>query len=374
MKERQEILDQEALAADSPRTASRARKFDGKSVVPAPGDTVIQRANIFTDVVGPPGATTTARFLYVEAYNKSTRRRGHHHGHRPDAGAVVRGRRRRLRHGDQHGPLHRHRPDAGRVHVPPSADPPAGRRQADIQTSASPRRRPPAAPRPASRPTRSPSGSARTSRRTSRASRTSRSSRTTRTRPRTARDLDALAAAYPDLVSVGQHAREDRGYQRKSQAIMAGTTGIGSAPPASRSARRCSTPRARSRPRRRSPRSRSPATAGQASARPSTASRPVRPTSSCASRIPPAPILQTVDTGTSPEIVNQTLPTTGTYTYEVSGYQGDLGDFTFKVQRSRLRRASAAAAVVLTSKDWGHEGGNQVQAEFREPGPDRTCR
>ena len=56
------------------------------------------------------------------------------------------------------------------------------------------------------------------------------------------------------------------------------------------------------------------------------------------------------------------FPTTGTYTYEVSGFQGDLGDFTFRVQEVIY------SAVVLTTKDWGHEGGNQVQAEFRNPG------
>ena len=54
--------------------------------------------------------------------------------------------------------------------------------------------------------------------------------------------------------------------------------------------------------------------------------------------------------------------TTGTYTYEVSGFQGDLGDFTFQLQEVIY------SAVVLTAKDWGHEGGNQVQAEFRNPG------
>ncbi len=47
---------------------------------------------------------------------------------------------------------------------------------------------------------------------------------------------------------------------------------------------------------------------------------------------PAGNILQQVDTGTSPEIVVQTLPVTGTYTFEVSGFEGDVGDFTFKVQ------------------------------------------
>jgi hypothetical protein len=54
---------------------------------------------------------------------------------------------------------------------------------------------------------------------------------------------------------------------------------------------------------------------------------------------PAGNILQQVDTGTSPETVFQTLPEAGTYTFEVSGFNGDLGDFTFDVndvqQKSR---------------------------------------
>src|SRR3954447_11292439 len=46
---------------------------------------------------------------------------------------------------------------------------------------------------------------------------------------------------------------------------------------------------------------------------------------------PHGTILQQVDTGTSPETVFQTLPETGTYTFEVSGFNGDLGDFTFDI-------------------------------------------
>ena len=42
--------------------------------------------------------------------------------------------------------------------------------------------------------------------------------------------------------------------------------------------------------------------------------------------------LQEIDTGTSPETVVQTLASTGTYTFEVSGFDGALGDFTFKVR------------------------------------------
>ena len=192
MKERQEVIDQEAVAADVAEHGLKgAAKFNGKSVVPGQGDTVIQRAVIFTDAVGPNTGRTTARFLYVEAFNKSTKRvAGSNTAFTgpslalsyagPDGVYSTRG---------QHGSLRRHRPDAGRVHVPPAADPPDRRlrepRGQATSRSASPPRRPPAAPPPAPRPSRSPSGSARTSRRTSRASRPS-SSRTTRTRPRPA--------------------------------------------------------------------------------------------------------------------------------------------------------------------------------------------
>src|SRR4029078_12591174 len=46
---------------------------------------------------------------------------------------------------------------------------------------------------------------------------------------------------------------------------------------------------------------------------------------------PDGNILQQIDTGTSPETVFQTLPVTGTYTFEVSGFAGDTGDFTFDI-------------------------------------------
>ncbi|HEY6891269.1 MAG TPA: hypothetical protein VI300_25920, partial [Solirubrobacter sp.] len=74
MDQRQQVLDEESLAADLAENGMpKGTKFQGKSVVPTPGDTVIQRAVTFTDVVGPSGGTTTARFLYVEAFNKSTK-------------------------------------------------------------------------------------------------------------------------------------------------------------------------------------------------------------------------------------------------------------------------------------------------------------
>ncbi len=74
MDEAQQVKDQEALAADlAQHGMKKGAQFQGKSIVPTPGDTVIQRAVIFTDAVGPNLGRTTARFLYVEAFNKSTK-------------------------------------------------------------------------------------------------------------------------------------------------------------------------------------------------------------------------------------------------------------------------------------------------------------
>jgi hypothetical protein len=65
-EERDRTAAAEALAADlaedgAPRSGIRSQ---GKSVVPNPGRTVIQRANVFTNYAG--------RFLYVEAHNKDS--------------------------------------------------------------------------------------------------------------------------------------------------------------------------------------------------------------------------------------------------------------------------------------------------------------
>src|SRR5919199_5900938 len=84
---------------------------------------------------------------------------------------------------------------------------------------------------------------------------------------------------------------------------------------------------------------------------------------------PNGTVLQTVDTGTSPEFINRTFTTAGTYSFEISGFQGALGDYTFKVQPVLVSAAQAAtSAVVLTTNAWGQDGGNDVQAEFLNPG------
>ena len=174
-------------------------------------------------------------------------------------------------------------------------------------------------------------------------------------------DLDALAAQYPELMSVVNMPEQTSGYQRKAQATMNGTTGIGSTPPAALGPLLIDT-------------------TGEITAAQPVASIPFTGEAGVQYRAivngipggstdfiftikdPAGNVLQVIDTGTSPETITQVFPTTGTFTYEVSGFQGDLGDFTFQLQEV------ISSAVVLTTKDWGHEGGNQVMAEFRNPG------
>src|SRR4051794_24299004 len=75
MSERQAIIDQDAIAvAVAKHGVKGAARSAGRAIIPDPGDTVIQRAVVFTDAVGPNAARSTARFLYVEAFNKSTHR------------------------------------------------------------------------------------------------------------------------------------------------------------------------------------------------------------------------------------------------------------------------------------------------------------
>ncbi len=88
-----------------------------------PGETVIQRAHKFTNYAGT--------FLYVEAHNKATIVTGTTTVSGPSQALSLRGRRRRLRRGDQHGAPDRHHDDPGHVPVPPPADPAHGRRRAD---------------------------------------------------------------------------------------------------------------------------------------------------------------------------------------------------------------------------------------------------
>ena len=84
---------------------------------------------------------------------------------------------------------------------------------------------------------------------------------------------------------------------------------------------------------------------------------------------PTGTVLQSIDTGTSPETVTQVFTTTGTYTYEISGFQGDLGDFTFKVQDGRISAGGRAHHQGL-----GPRGRQPGHGRVPQPGPATTGR
>ena len=367
MKERQEVIDQEAVAADVAEHGLKGARSKGKSVVPGQGDTVIQRAVVFTDAVGPNTGRTTARFLYVEAFNKSTQRVG--------TSNAFSGPSLALSYAGPDG-VYSTATNMGRfIDTDPAVAQYMYHRQLVRLTGAYANLK-----------------ADEISIRVATAATAGGAEAGTETFPvtewlgrdlpphvagfkteffthyqdptETRADLDALAAKYPELVDVVNMPEKTSGYQRRSQAIMSGTGAIGSAPTIVLGNPLLDTT--------------GEITAAQpVAAFPFTgaAGDPIRatvdgiPTRSTdlilTLKDPAGNVLQEVDTGTSPEIVTQELPTSGTYTFEVSGYQGDVGDFTFKIQPVLCCTFSS---VVLTAKDWGQEGGNQVQAEFLDPG------
>ena len=150
---------------------------------------------------------------------------------------------------------------------------------------------------------------------------------------------------------------------------MSGTSAIGAAPPAA-SAPRWSTPRARSRPRagRLDP---VHGHRGAADPRDRRTAIPSGSTDFILTLKDPAGTVvgSTVDTGTSPEFDQPDVH---------HGRHVHLRDLGLPGRPRRLhvqgpagarhRRDGAAAAVVLTAKEWGHLGGDQVTAEFKNPG------
>src|SRR3954470_22914342 len=370
MKERQQIIDQEALAADIAENGlKKSTKVNGKSVVPGQGDTVIQRAVTFTDAVGTPANRTTARFLYVEAYNKSTKRNA-------GSNTAFTGPALALSYAGPDG-VYATAVNMGRfIDTDTTPDEYMYHRQLIRLTGAYANLK--ANEISIRLATAATAGGAEASTETFPVSEWlgkdlpphvagfkteffTHYQDPTETRA----DLDALAAKYPELMSVVNMPEKTSGYQRKSQAIMFGTGAIGSASPATIG---------------------NPVldTTGEITAAQPVASIPFTATAGqtilatvdaipsgetdfiLAIKDPSGATLQTVDTGTSPEVINRTLTTAGTYTFEISGFQGALGDFTFKVQPVLVTSAQAAtSAVVLTAKDWGQEGGNDVMAEFR---------
>ena len=369
MKERQEIIDQEGVAADVAENGLKgAAKFEGRSIqaVPGQGDTVIQRAVTFTDAVGPPTNRTTARFIYVEAFNKSTKRV-------PGTNSSFTGPSLALSFAGPDG-VYSTATNMGRFIDDQGVTPQeymyhrqlvrltgayANLAANDIQLRVA---------------TAATAGGAEASVETFpvtewlgqglpphvagfRTQFFTKYQDPTETRA----NLDALAAQYPELMTVVNMPELTSGYQRKAMATMNGTAAITSTPTATFGPVLFNT-------------------TGEITAAQPVASIPFNPTAGVQYRAivngipggstdfiftlkdPAGNVLQEIDTGTSPETITQIFDTAGTYTYEVSGFAGDLGDFTFQIQEV------VHSAVVLSTQAWGHEGGNQVQAEFRNPG------
>ncbi len=348
----------EALAGDVAKSGvTRGLKLDGKSVVPTPGETVIQRANTFTNYAG--------RFLYVEAHNKGVIQTGTGNGT---------GRTLALSFAGAEGVFSTPSNMGVFRDTDPNPDVYMYHRQLIRLTGD-------AANIPASEMTVRVAAVA-----TDGSTTSTDTYKVTEwlgtglpphvdnyqkgffnryqdpTENRT--NLDALAAEYTNLVTPVNLPNLTNGYQRKAQAIMNGTGGIASTPPTTLGPVIYST-------------------TGEITAAQPVASIPYSGTLGQTIRAtvngipggstdfifvvkdPNGTVLQTIDTGTSPEIITQALTVPGTYTFEVLGFQGDLGDFTFTIQNVI---GGPITAVVLTSKAWGHEGGDLVSAEFKNPG------
>ena len=180
--------------------------------------------------------------------------------------------------------------------------------------------------------------------------------------------LDKLAADFPNLVTPVNLPNLTNGYQRKSSAILYGTNAIGIAPTATIGAPIFNSE-------------------GEITAAAPVARIPFTATAGQQLRA-------TVDAKPSGEtdfiltLTNAAGPNAGQHdrhghqpgvpddhvrdgrrrtSYEISGYQGDLGDFTFELQPGdrHARRRPRTARSCSPSKDWGHLGGDQVTAEFK---------
>ena len=368
MKERQEIIDQEAVAADVAENGLKgAGKVNGKSVVPGQGDTVIQRANVFTHAVGAGTSRVNARFLYVEAFNKSTKRVA------PGTDAFT-GPTLAMSIAGPDGVFNTATNMGRFIDTDPAPDEYMYHRQIVRLTGAY-----------------ANLAAKDITLRVATAETVGGASASTETFPvtewlgkdlpahvagfktqffskyqdptETRANLDALAAQYPELMSVVNMPEKTPGYQRKSQATMNGTTGIGSTAPTTLGPLLLDT-------------------TGEITAAQPVAVIPFTGEAGVQYRA----IVDGIPGGTTDYILTIKDPgrhrpavdrhghepgerragvhtSPAPYTYEISGFQGDLGDFTFKIQEV------ISSAVVLTSNAFGHEGGNNVQAEFRAQGP-----
>ncbi|HET6549068.1 MAG TPA: M14 family metallopeptidase, partial [Solirubrobacter sp.] len=375
--ERDQLAAVEDLAGDLAQNGPPrgSAKLEGRSVVPTPGETVIQRANTFTDVVGPTATRTQARFLYVEAHNKGVVQSGNNNAPGGPAGSG-----RTLAVSYKVGDGEYSEPETMGVFRDNDVNP-------DVYMYHRQLIRLPAelASVPAEQISVRVAAVA-----------TDGSTTSTDTFPVTEwlgnslpphadgylqefftryqdptenrAQLDALAAQYPELVTAVNLPNLTNGYQRKSAAIMAGTSDIGSAPSAVYGDKVVDT-------------------SGEITEAQPVASIPY--TAPAGQRVraivdaipsgetdfilrvrsPTGQILQTVDTGFSPEQITRTLTTPGTYTFEILGFQGALGDFTFTIEPEVSSAAQAqSTAVVLAAHEYGQLGGNDITAEFKNPG------
>jgi hypothetical protein len=356
--EREETAALEGLAADlAQKGVPRGGiKLEGKSVVPTPGETVIQRANKFTNYAGT--------FLYVEAHNKAMVMTGNSTLTGPTLAMSFAGadgvfstpvNMGIFRDNDVTPDVYMYHRQLIRL-TPEQAAIPAS--EMTVRVAAS-------------------SGSTDTFKVTEwlgtqlppnaagyQKGFFNRYQDPTENRAK----MDALTAEFPTLMSAVNLPHLTNGYQRKAQAILYAANPIGSAPAAplgdaivqvdgeiTTEAPVASIPVA--------------ITAGQ-QLRAFVDAKPSGETDFILRLKDPAgTVLQTVDTGTSPEQISRTYTTAGTYTFEILGFQGDLGDFTFDVRPVLGTAATAqSGSVVLTSHEWGHLGGDEITAEFKNPG------
>ena len=357
--EREHTAAQEALAFDLAKKGvpRGGIKLEGKSVVPTPGETVIQRANKFTNYAGT--------FLYVEAHNKATVRTA------PGANTFT-GPGLTVAFAGADGVYTANPTIMPRfIDTDPTPDEYLYHRQLIRLT-------PEQAAIPASQMTvrvAATSGAVDTFKVTEWLGTTlppnvagyqkgffNRYQDPTENRAK----MDALTAEFGNLMTAVNLPNLTNGYQRKSQAIMSGSNAIGAAPDV-----QLGTPILDQ--------------TGEITTAAPVASSTFSPPLNVPMRIttdgipsgstdliltlkdPSGTVLASIDTGTSPEVINRTYTVAGTYTIEISGYQGDIGDFTLKVQpTSGSAAVSAAAAVVLTTKD------GATSAATRSPPSSRT--
>jgi hypothetical protein len=149
----------------------------------------------------------------------------------------------------------------------------------------------------------------------------------------------ALAAEFPNIATIVPLPNKTNGYQRKAQATLgANATSLSVAAAAGATAIRVA--------------STTGLAAGQTIWVDQGANQEKRTIASIVTPNPPSPATN----------VNLTAPLTLAHASAAPVFFGETGS------GNTVGAASAAGAVVLTSTAWGHEGGNNVTVELRDPG------